>query len=100
MHIIRLTLTFVDLYIYGNYRSRVLVEFGTPIVISQELVEIYKKSRREACTLLLESVKSGLRNVTLNVPNFKTCMFFVKIKNNGNSANYCNSQKVVPTCEY
>ena len=49
-----------------------LVEFGRPIEVTEDLVKLYSSNKREACAKLLENVRVGLRNVTINCPDFKT----------------------------
>ncbi|CAG8537386.1 2140_t:CDS:10 [Funneliformis mosseae] len=60
-----------------SFRSRAVVEFGTPISISPELVEKYRKGgveKREACGKLLDSIYTALRSVTVNTPDYETLM--------------------------
>jgi len=49
----------------------VIVEFSTPYRIPPELVEKYKKNKRDACGELLVSVEKKMREVTLNAPSYK-----------------------------
>ncbi|RHZ59343.1 hypothetical protein Glove_364g45 [Diversispora epigaea] len=61
-----------------SFRSKAVIEFGSPISISPELVEKYKEggsSKREACSKLLEIIYNGLRAVTVNTPDYETLMF-------------------------
>ncbi|ODO07219.1 glycerol-3-phosphate O-acyltransferase/dihydroxyacetone phosphate acyltransferase [Cryptococcus wingfieldii CBS 7118] len=58
-----------------KFRSRAVVEFGPPISVDPELVELYKQGgakKREACGKLLEQVHDGLRAVTLRAPDWET----------------------------
>ncbi|WOO85271.1 putative acyltransferase [Vanrija pseudolonga] len=58
-----------------KFRSRAVVEFGTPITVDAELVAMYKQGgakKREACGKLLEQAHDGLRAVTLRAPDFET----------------------------
>jgi glycerol-3-phosphate O-acyltransferase / dihydroxyacetone phosphate acyltransferase len=54
-----------------KFRSQVIVEFSRPYRIPQELVEKYKKNKREACGELLVEVEKKMREVTLNAPSYK-----------------------------
>ncbi|CAG8588080.1 11976_t:CDS:2 [Dentiscutata erythropus] len=60
-----------------QFRSRAVVEFGSPISISRELVEKYSKGgqdKRNACSNLLEVIYNGLKSVTVNTPDYETLM--------------------------
>ncbi len=60
-----------------KFRSRAVVEFGTPIEVSPELVAMYAEGgsrKREACGKLLEQAHDGLKSVTLRAPDFETLM--------------------------
>ena len=58
-----------------KFRSRAVVEFGTPISVTPDLVEMYKAGgpkKRAACGKLLEQVHDALRAVTLRAPDWET----------------------------
>ncbi|RHZ45378.1 hypothetical protein Glove_680g77 [Diversispora epigaea] len=60
-----------------QFRSRAVVEFGSPIQIPSELVNKYRKDgteKREACSKLLEIIYDGLKSVTVNTPDYDTLM--------------------------
>lgn len=60
-----------------RFRSRAVVEFGEPLTVPPELVEMYKKGgaeKREACGKLLDTIYEALRGVTLNAPDYETLM--------------------------
>lgn len=58
-----------------KFRSRAVVEFGTPVEVPKELVELYKKGeRREATRQLLETVYQALVAVTVTSPDYDTLM--------------------------
>ena len=60
-----------------HFRSRAVIEFGTPISITPDLVEKFKEggsAKREACSKLLEIIYNGLRAVTVNTPDYETLM--------------------------
>ena len=58
-----------------KFRSRAVVEFGTPVEISPELVEQYKNgNRREAVATVLAMVTAALVSVTVTAPDYETLM--------------------------
>ncbi|KAF9918949.1 hypothetical protein FBU30_011223 [Linnemannia zychae] len=60
-----------------RFRSRAVVEFGDPLTVPPELIEMYKKGgadKREACGRLLDIIYEALRGVTLNAPDYETLM--------------------------
>ncbi|KAF9346514.1 hypothetical protein BGX26_001962 [Mortierella sp. AD094] len=60
-----------------RFRSRAVVEFGEPLTVPPELIEMYKKGgpeKREACGKLLDTIYEALRGVTLNAPDYETLM--------------------------
>jgi glycerol-3-phosphate O-acyltransferase/dihydroxyacetone phosphate acyltransferase len=58
-----------------KFRSRAVVEFGSPIEVPKELVDMYKAGeRREATRQLLEIVYQALVSVTLTSPDYDTLM--------------------------
>ncbi|KAG0362530.1 hypothetical protein BC939DRAFT_444573 [Gamsiella multidivaricata] len=60
-----------------RFRSRAVVEFGEPLTVAPELVEMYKKGgadKRGACGKLLDIIYEALRGVTLNAPDYETLM--------------------------
>jgi glycerol-3-phosphate O-acyltransferase/dihydroxyacetone phosphate acyltransferase len=61
-----------------KFRSRAVVEFGTPVEISPELVEMYKNGeKREAVAQVLETVYQALVSVTVTSPDYDTLMVCV-----------------------
>jgi glycerol-3-phosphate O-acyltransferase/dihydroxyacetone phosphate acyltransferase len=57
-----------------RFRSRAAIEFGEPISIDSEHVDMYKmggEKKRKACGQLLQIVYKGLRAVTVNVPSYE-----------------------------
>lgn len=66
-------------YFKGHrFRSRVFVDIGEPIVVSQELADQYIKGgddKRNACNALLNQVIAGIRTVTVEAPNFDALQF-------------------------
>ena len=58
-----------------KFRSRAVVEFGPPVDVPSELVELYKSGeRREATRQLLEIVYQALVAVTVTSPDYDTLM--------------------------
>ncbi|RFU31674.1 hypothetical protein B7463_g4701, partial [Scytalidium lignicola] len=58
-----------------KFRSRAVIEFGSPIEVPKELVELYRKGeRREAVGQLLETIYQALLAVTVTSPDFDTLM--------------------------
>ena len=58
-----------------KFRSRAVVEFGTPLEVPPELVEEYKNgSRRDAVSQMLELVYNALVAVTVTSPDYDTLM--------------------------
>ncbi|KAI4243123.1 MAG: hypothetical protein L6R40_003673 [Gallowayella cf. fulva] len=58
-----------------KFRSRAVVEFGSPIEVPKELVDLYKSGeRREATRQLLETIYQALVAVTVTSPDYDTLM--------------------------
>lgn len=58
-----------------KFRSRAVIEFGSPIEIPKELVDQYSRGeRREAIKTLLGTVYNALRAVTVTSPDYETLM--------------------------
>ncbi|KAF8983662.1 hypothetical protein BGZ46_009802 [Entomortierella lignicola] len=60
-----------------RFRSRAVVEFGEPLTVPPELIEMYRKGgdeKRKACGKLLDTIYEALRGVTLNAPDYETLM--------------------------
>ena len=58
-----------------KFRSRAVIEFGTPIDIPSELVEQFKQGeRRESVGALLEIIYGSLVSVTVTSPDYETLM--------------------------
>jgi glycerol-3-phosphate O-acyltransferase/dihydroxyacetone phosphate acyltransferase len=58
-----------------KFRSRAVIEFGTPIEVPKELAELYKKGeRREAVGALLDIIYQSLVSVTVTSPDYETLM--------------------------
>ena len=58
-----------------KFRSRAVIEFGNPIDVPKELVEMYKNGKkREAIGQLLETVYQSLVAVTVTSPDYDTLM--------------------------
>ncbi|KAI9270869.1 hypothetical protein BY458DRAFT_456174 [Sporodiniella umbellata] len=60
-----------------KFRSRAVIEFGTPLTIGSDLVEKFKaggSEKREACSTLLDSIFNALKTVTVNSGSYETLM--------------------------
>ena len=58
-----------------KFRSRAVVEFGPPVDVPKDLVELYRSGeRREATRQLLEIVYQALVAVTVTTPDYDTLM--------------------------
>jgi glycerol-3-phosphate O-acyltransferase / dihydroxyacetone phosphate acyltransferase len=58
-----------------RFRSRCVVEFGAPVSVRPELVELYRNGeRREAIGGLLTDIHQALLSVTVNAPDYETLM--------------------------
>lgn len=60
-----------------KFRSRAVVEFGTPMDVPRDFVDMYQEGggkKRDACGKLLEMVHDGIKAVTIRAPDFETLM--------------------------
>ncbi|PFH57577.1 hypothetical protein XA68_14855 [Ophiocordyceps unilateralis] len=58
-----------------KFRSRAVVEFGTPFEIPSHVVELYRNNRRrEAIGQVLDTVYQALSSVTVSAPDYDTLM--------------------------
>lgn len=58
-----------------KFRSRAVIEFGSPIEVPRELVDRYKRGeRREAVGALLDIIYQSLVAVTVTSPDYDTLM--------------------------
>ncbi|KAF1930062.1 uncharacterized protein M421DRAFT_419090 [Didymella exigua CBS 183.55] len=56
-----------------KFRSRAVIEFGTPVDIPPELAQKFEgPGRRDAIGEMLESVRQGLISVTVTTPDYET----------------------------
>jgi glycerol-3-phosphate O-acyltransferase / dihydroxyacetone phosphate acyltransferase len=64
-----------------KFRSRAVIEFGTPFEVPKELVELYKKGeRREAIGRLLDLIYQALISVTVTSPDYDTLSFIQAVR--------------------
>lgn len=66
-----------------KFRSRAVVEFGSPIAIPPDLVEKYKSggdAKREAVKTVLDITAAGLKSVTVQVQDYDTLMLIQAIR--------------------
>ncbi|GAA5921762.1 hypothetical protein JCM1841_001852 [Sporobolomyces salmonicolor] len=60
-----------------KFRSRAVVEFGTPIEIPREFVELFEQGgdeKKKAIGGMMEIIVDGLKSVTLRAPDYDTLM--------------------------
>lgn len=58
-----------------KFRSRAVVEFGAPLEVPREMVEMYKNgNRREPISYVLDKVYQALDAVTVSAPDYDTLM--------------------------
>jgi len=60
-----------------KFRSRAVLEFGSPLDIPLEYVEMYKRGgteKREAISKLLDLIYGALKVVTVRAPDYETLM--------------------------
>ena len=58
-----------------KFRSRAVIEFGPPLEVPRELVDMYRNGeRRESTRQLLEMVYNSLVAVTVTSPDYDTLM--------------------------
>lgn len=66
-----------------RFRSRAVVEFGSPLTISARHVEMFENGgmeKRQACGKLLDTIYDSLKSVTLNAESYETLMVKKKKK--------------------
>lgn len=60
-----------------KFRSRAVIEFGVPLHVPPDLVDLFKKGgdeKREAIASMLDIVFDGLKSVTVRAPDYDTLM--------------------------
>ena len=60
-----------------RFRSRAVVEFGSPLDVPAELVEMFGKGgdgKKQASSKLLDLIYDGLKTVTVRAPDYDTLM--------------------------
>ncbi|CAK9682077.1 unnamed protein product [Candida parapsilosis] len=57
-----------------KFRSRVVIEFGKPIVVDEQMAEQYEMNSREAVDKLLKTITLGLKEVTMTCNDYETLM--------------------------
>lgn len=64
-----------------KFRSRAVIEFGTPIEVPPELVDAYKNgSRRDAIGKMLAIIYDSLVAVTVTSPDYDTLMVIIPFR--------------------
>ncbi|CCG21383.1 Sct2 glycerol-3-phosphate acyltransferase [Candida orthopsilosis Co 90-125] len=57
-----------------KFRSRVVIEFGKPIIVDEQMAEQYEMNSREAVDKLLKTITLGLKEVTMTCNDYETLM--------------------------
>ncbi|KAI5949999.1 hypothetical protein KGF57_004509 [Candida theae] len=57
-----------------KFRSRVVIEFGKPIIVDEKMAEQYESNSREAVDKLLKIITLGLKEVTMTCNDYETLM--------------------------
>ena len=82
-----------------KFRSRAVVEFGPPIEVPPELVQMYKDGhRREAVGRLLDTIYQALVAVTVTSPDYETLMVRLNILFD-HKFQFSDTCEVYPSCE-
>lgn len=69
-----------------KFRSRAVIEFGTPVDIPPELAQKFEgPGRRDAIGEMLESVRQGLISVTVTTPDYETLQVIQAVRRLYNS---------------
>ncbi|KAF4618731.1 hypothetical protein D9613_010163 [Agrocybe pediades] len=66
-----------------KFRSRAVVEFGTPLDVPEKYVEMFKQGgaqKREAVTKFLDLIYDGLKTVTVRAPDYETLMLIQAVR--------------------
>lgn len=58
-----------------RFRSQVLIEFGRPVTISREMIDVYEADEQAAVRKLTDDLAEMLKEVTLNAPDWRTLQF-------------------------
>ena len=56
----------------NTFRSRVNIEFGPPVVLTDELVRLYADDKRAACNRFLGHVEDGMRGALVTTDSYDT----------------------------
>ena len=59
-----------------RFRSRAMLEFGPPLVVTPDMLEAYKANRKAASSSLLRQVENRLRQVVTTVPDYESLRIF------------------------
>lgn len=64
-----------------KFRSRAVIEFGNPIEVPQDLIDLYKKGeRRDAIGTFLQTIYNALVAVTVTSPDYDTLMLIQAVR--------------------
>lgn len=94
-------------YFHGHkFRSHVLVEYGKPVEVTDELMDLYEKDKRAACSELLQLVEKRMKSVChTSLFYLFIFVYFVNLHclgdctctRSANIASYPNWQTYLPT---
>lgn len=63
-------------YIHRHrFRSQVLIQFGTPIILDEKWLQEYRHDAQSAVRHLTDTLAESLKRVTLNAPDWRTLRF-------------------------
>jgi 1-acyl-sn-glycerol-3-phosphate acyltransferase len=62
----------LNYYRRTRMRSRVLVQFGAPLVVGPERLAAWKADEREAARAFTADIETGMRALTINAPDYET----------------------------
>lgn len=77
-----------------KFRSRAVVEFGSPLDVPPELVEMFKHGgtdKREAVSKFLDLIYNGLKTVTVRAPDYDTLMVCQRLVTLFAGLTFCSS---------
>jgi len=60
----------LNYYRADRFRGRVVIEFGPPIQLTKELVELYQNDRKTAYNSFLSIIEEGMRGVIVTTPDY------------------------------
>jgi glycerol-3-phosphate O-acyltransferase / dihydroxyacetone phosphate acyltransferase len=73
----------LNYYAAHRFRSRAYVDFGDPISVPLEFVDMFRKGgadKRAACSQLLDIIYEGLQSVTVEASDYETLQFVRQVR--------------------